>query len=176
MAETWRFFLWRVNSLASMCNCFISGRGRTDQWWQHNASSLGWSMVRLNNRTNMGWQISGSGRTAPWWRHDTSSLGWSMVWLVRVIENQRAQVDWSTAKTWCFFTWLVDGLARQPDKRAAENQWERADCSLTAKTQCFFSWLVKGSASTCNGKLVRAWTLLNGKDTTLLLLGGRRFG
>jgi hypothetical protein len=78
------------------------------------------------------------------------------------------------AATQSVFTWLVDGLAGQPDKCAVANQREWADC-LTAETQRFFSQLVEGSASTCNGKSAGAGTLLDGGDTMLLLLGGRRF-
>jgi hypothetical protein len=79
------------------------------------------------------------------------------------------------AATQCFFTWLVDGLAEQPDKGAAANQQEQADC-LTAETQRFFSWLVDCCASTCNGESAGVGTLLDGKDRMLLLLAGQRFG
>ncbi len=60
MAETRCFFCWLVNSLASYVRRQISGRGRTDQRWrhdafswydrrrQHDATSLGWSMVGGN--------------------------------------------------------------------------------------------------------------------------------
>jgi hypothetical protein len=71
--------------------------------------------------------------------------------------------------TRCFFTWLDDGFAGQPDKGATANQREQVDCS-TAETQCFFSQLVYGFASTCNSKSAGAGTLLDGGDTMLLLL------
>jgi hypothetical protein len=31
------------------------------------------------------------------------------------------------AATQRFFSWLVNGLAEQPDKRVVANQWEQAD-------------------------------------------------
>jgi hypothetical protein len=74
-----------------------------------------------------------------------------------------------------FFSWLVNGLAEQPDKRVVANQRERADCS-TMETQRFFSWLVNGLASTCNGESAGVGGLINSGNMMLLHSAGQWFG
>jgi hypothetical protein len=75
------------------------------------------------------------------------------------------------AATQRFFSWLIDGLAEQLDKRAAANQRKQADCSMT-ETRRFFSRLVNSLASTCNGKSAGMGGLIGGGDTMLLHLAG----
>ncbi len=165
MEETWCFFSRLVNGSATEVQWQISGRGWTDRqrrnnafsqndrWRQHDAtssvrgwtdqrqshdaSSLGWSTVRLvtcNGELACKGRLINSGKAMLFLGmingSDTMLLllvmggmidGRDMTLLLlagrrfgclRATANQHVRADWSTAATWCFF-WVWSTAATQ---------------------------------------------------------------
>ncbi len=157
MAETRHFFSWLVDGLASCVQRQVSLHGQTDWRRQHDAF--------------------------PWYdwpdqqqRHDASSLGCSTVWLV-------TQTDWRRqhdAFSWYDWRWQHDATS---SGRKWTDQCQRHNSSSLGWSTV---WLVTcNSKSACVGGLIDSGdtTLflgmidqINGRDTTLLLLAGQRFG
>ncbi len=174
MADTWRFFSWLVNDLATEVQRQISRLGRTDWQWQHNAFSW-YDQRRQHDATS-----SGRGWTDQWQRHDSSSLGWSTVQLVTCDGKSACTGGPIDGGNTMLFLGMIDGgnttlllagaggLIDSRDTtllllagqwfgylRATVNQRARVDWSMVttrcfflvwsmAATQCYLPWLVDG--------------------------------
>ncbi len=221
MAEMWCFFSQLVDSSATEVRRQISGRGWAD--WRQQNNAFSWNdWRRQHNATSSMRRWTDQQQS-----HDASSLGWSMVGLVTcdgesackgglinggktmlilgMIDNgdttlfYRLRVDWSTAETWCLFSWLVNGLAAnvwwQISMHGRTDQWRqhyafswydwrRRHNATSSGRGCTDWWWRHGTSSLswltfqlvmCDGESVCAGGLIESGDTASLgwlMVGG----
>ncbi len=190
--ETRRFFSRMINGSATEVRRQISKRGQTD-WWRWN-NAFSWNDQRRRHHATS----SMRGLTDQWQNHDASSLGWSTVQLVTCNGKSTCEgglIDSDKTMLFSWYDWWRWHNATSTGHGWNDWRQRQGTSSLGWSTV----WLLTcDGESACAGRLINgsntmlflgmidggnttlllagADGLINGRDKTLLLSAGQRFG